>query len=100
MGDQKHVWRIDGIEEGMARVEEDGERMISIPRYLLPAAAKAGQVLRVLRATPAKGERHSVSLTIVIDDEATTAELARSRKQTSSISSQSKRRDPGGDVAL
>src|SRR5215212_2989519 len=70
MAEQSHVWRIDGIEEGVARVEEDGERMITLPRHLLPAGAREGQVVRVTRA--ASGKR-SVTLTMTIDDAATAA---------------------------
>jgi hypothetical protein len=97
MAEQSHVWRIDGIEEGVARVEEDGERMISLPRHLLPAAAREGQVVRVSRTAPAKG---TVVLTLVVDDEATAGEADRSRAQTAAILARSKKRDPGGNVSL
>jgi hypothetical protein len=98
MSEEKpHLWRIDGIEEGVARVEEDGERMISVPRHLLPAAAREGQILRVTRRAAGKG---SVTLTLDVDAAATTAALDESRAQTSAILAQSKRRDPGGNVSL
>ena len=97
MSEQQHVWRIDGIEEGVARVEEDGERMITVPRHLLPGAAKEGQRLRITRADVGKG---SVTLTIEIDAEGTSAELARSKAQTAATLAQSKTRDPGGNVSL
>src|SRR6476646_6593389 len=42
-----HRWAVDGISDGMARVEEDGERMITVPAYLLPAGVREGQVLQV-----------------------------------------------------
>ena len=96
MPDRTHVWRIDGIDEGVARVEEDGDRMITVPVYLLPAGATEGQRLQVARTT-AKG---SVTLTISIDEAGTAAELADSRARTAAISAQSRKRDPGGDVAL
>ena len=80
----------------MARVEEDGDRMITVPRHLLPAGAKEGQRLEVTRSA-AKG---SVTLTISIDDAGTAAELAASRAQIAAISAQSRKRDPGGDVSL
>jgi len=96
MADQRHVWRIDGIEDGVARVEEDGTRMISVPRHLLPAAAAEGQRLQVTRSA-GKG---TVTLTVSLDEAGTAAELARSRAQTSAIAARSKKRDPGGDVAL
>ena len=97
MAERTHVWRIDAIEEGVARVEEDGERMINVPRHLLPAGAREGQCLEVTRA--AAGTR-SVVLTIAIDEERTSAELARSRAQTAAAYAQSKKRDPGGNVSL
>ena len=62
----KHRWALDAIEEGMARVEEDGERMISIPIHLLPAGAKEGQLLRLERTPAADGG--GMVLTITIDE--------------------------------
>ena len=96
MAEQKHVWRIDGIEEGIARIEEDGERMINLPRHLLPAGAREGQRLRVTR-TAGKG---IVTLTVAIDEKGTAAELARSKAQTAATLAQSRKRDPGGNVSL
>jgi hypothetical protein len=96
MTDRTHVWRIDGIEEGVARIEEDGDRMITVPRTLLPPGAKEGQRLQLVR----RAARGSVTLTISIDDAGTAAELAASRSQTAAMAAQSKKRDPGGDVAL
>jgi hypothetical protein len=97
MAEQSHVWRIDGIEEGVARVEEDGERMISLPRHLLPVGAREGQVVRVTRRPDGRG---SVTLTLTVDDTATAAEADQSRAQTSAILARSKKRDPGGNVSL
>src|SRR5690349_19436976 len=63
-----HRWAIDGISEGMARVEEDGERMITVPAYLLPAGAREGQVLQV---TSAAGEDEgTLIVTVAADEEA------------------------------
>jgi hypothetical protein len=93
-----HLWTIDGIEEGMARVEEDGGRMITIPRYLLPAGAKEGQILRLMRAPG--NARDGVTLTISIDERATADALARSKATIASAMAASKKRDPGGNVAL
>jgi Protein of unknown function (DUF3006) len=97
MPPRAHYWRIDGIDEGVARVEEDGERMLSIPRHLLPSGVKEGQVLRVTRDPAGKS---SVALTITIDDAATSTELARSREQTAATQARSRKRDPGGNVSL
>jgi hypothetical protein len=92
-----HVWRIDAIDEGVARVEEDGERMISVPRHLLPAGAQEGQRLQITLTASGKG---SVTLAIAVDEAASAAELASSRAQTAAILAESRKRDPGGDVAL
>jgi hypothetical protein len=94
----EHRWAVDGIEEDMARIEEDGERIVTIPRYLLPPGAHEGQLLRVTRA-PGK-DRGSIILTVAIDDAATAAALAKSKAATDSAMTKSRKRDPGGDVAL
>ncbi|MDQ6634898.1 MAG: DUF3006 domain-containing protein [Gemmatimonadota bacterium] len=92
----QHLWTIDSIEEGIARIEEDGERIIRIPRYLLPSGAREGQILRVT-SNPAKGK---TELTIEIDEAATAVALAKSKAQSAATMAASKKRDPGGDVAL
>jgi hypothetical protein len=71
--------------------------MITLPRHLLPAGAREGQIMRVTRTTAGKG---SVTLTLTIDAEATAAALEQSRAQTSAIMARSKKRDPGGNVSL
>ncbi|MFL5605781.1 MAG: DUF3006 domain-containing protein [Gemmatimonadaceae bacterium] len=91
-----HLWTIDSIEEGVARLETDGERVIHLPRHLLPSGAREGQVLRV---TSKSGKARS-ELTIEIDEAATAAALARSRAQTTATMAASKKRDRGGDVSL
>ena len=96
MAEQQHVWRIDGIEEGVARIEEDGERMITLPRQFLPREATEGQRLVVTRMV-GKG---SVTLAIAIDAAGTAEELEQSRAQTSAALAQSRKRDPGGNVSL
>jgi hypothetical protein len=93
-----HVWAIDGLEEGMARIEEDGERIITVPRYLLPAGAREGQLLRVTRSG-GKG-KEPLTLAVAIDEQATAARLAKSRAATRAAMAASRKRDPGGDVAL
>jgi hypothetical protein len=91
-----HLWIIDGIEEGIARIEEDGGRIIHLPRSLLPSGAREGQILRVT-STPGQGR---TELTIEIDEAATAAALARSKAQTAATMAASRKRDPGGDVSL
>jgi hypothetical protein len=98
MAPDEHRWTVDGIEEASARVEEDGERMITVPRYLLPGAAREGQILRVTRSG-GKGKSPLV-ITVEIDEEATAAALAASRQQMQKAMDASRKRDPGGDVSL
>jgi hypothetical protein len=93
-----HRWAIDGIEEGMARIEEDGERMITVPVYLLPAGVREGQVLQ-LSSTPGK-DRGTLVVTVGVDDEATAESIAKSKATTARAMAQSRKRDRGGDVAL
>jgi hypothetical protein len=95
---EEHLWVVDAIEEGVARVEEDGDRLITVPRYLLPAGAKEGQVLRVARG--ATRGKSALTLTISIDDEATARAVAKSRASTAEAMALSRKRDRGGDVSL
>lgn len=93
-----HRWVIDGISEGMARIEEDGERMITVPAYLLPAGVGEGQILQV---TSAPGEGKGTLVVTVAADEAATAEsLAKSKATMARAMAKSRKRDAGGDVAL
>ena len=94
---QNHVWVIDGIEEGVARIEEDGNRILAVPQELLPSAAREGHVLSVVRDA---SDPHRASLVVSVDETATAAALERSRASTQAIASASRKRDPGGDVAL
>lgn len=93
-----HRWAVDGISDGMARIEEDGERMITVPAYLLPAGVREAQVLQVTSA--AGKDAGTLVVTIAVDAEATADALARSKATTTAAMKQSKKRDPGGDVAL
>jgi hypothetical protein len=91
-----HVWAVDALDEQSARVEEDGKRMLTIPRHLLPANAREGQLLRVKRTE----ENGVVTLTVTADEQATAAAQRSSAKLTTRTSIESKKHDPGGDVAL
>jgi len=95
---KSHRWAVDAIDEGMARIEEDGERMITVPLYLLPAGVREGQVFQ-LSSVP--GEDRGVLVVTVAADEAATAEsLAKSKATMARAMAQSRKRDRGGDVAL
>lgn len=91
-----HRWAVDSIDEGVARVEEDGETMLSIPSHLLPLGATEGQLLRVTRAPD--GER--AVLTIVLDEAGTAQAHRRSSGTTAAALAESKKKDRGGDVSL
>lgn len=95
-GQAEHRWIVDGIEEGVARVEQDGGAMITVPRWLLPPDAREGQCLAVTQT----GSGGSSVVTITIDVAATSAALARSKATVEKASKASRKRDPGGDVAL
>jgi hypothetical protein len=92
----EHRWVIDSIEESIASIEVDGDRMITVPQSLLPSDAKQGHVLRVLRETAVDGKRSS--LTIEVYEVATREALAASAAQTKKGTRQAN--DPGGDIAL
>ncbi|MEO8621761.1 MAG: hypothetical protein ABI625_11900 [bacterium] len=93
-----HRWAVDSIDEDVARIEEDGERIISIPRHLLPAGVTAGQLLRVCRSSQSGPE--SIALTIEIDHAGAAKSLRSSKATMAQAMDESKARDPGGDVAL
>jgi len=91
---QEHRWVVDGIEEGIARIEEDGERVLTVTVSLLPAGVREGQVLKVVRTAG------STRPTITVDETATTDAREKSRLKVEAIAKESKRRDPGGNVSL
>ena len=96
--DSGHSWSIDSIEEGVARIEEDGGRMLTVPVALLPAEAKEGQLLRVTLSRGPGGE--AVPTSITIDHAATAAALRKSAATVAAAMKNSGKRDPGGDVSL
>jgi len=93
-GAPSHRWAVDRIEEGTAAVEQDGDHVYEIPRYLLPADARDGDVLSVAVSPAAPGE---VTISVRIDRAAgappSSAKPAR-RKPRRGAS------DPGGDIVL
>jgi hypothetical protein len=62
-------WIVDAVAEGVARVEVDGERVLSVPAWLLPAGVREGDVLRVTR----QRERGRAVVTLERDAAATGA---------------------------
>jgi hypothetical protein len=92
-----HRWAVDGIEEGMARIEEDGAGVITVPVCLLPAGVREGQILRV---TSVPGEKGTLVVTVAADEAATAESLAKSKSTMAGAMARSRKRDAGGDVAL
>ena len=90
--DAPHRWAVDRVEEGTAAVEQDGEHMYEIPRWLLPAGARDGDVLA---ATVTKRGDGEVTITVRIDRSATNAGMT--PKAAKPVRSP---KDPGGDIAL
>ena len=92
-GARGHRWAVDRIEEGTAAVEQDGDHVYEIPRYLLPTDARDGDVLSVTVGPAAGGE---VTISVRIDRAATankgSAKLARLKRRPD--------KDPGGDIVL
>jgi hypothetical protein len=91
-----HRWAVDSIQEGVARVEEDGEKMLNVPSELLPPGATEGQLLRVTRAPDGD---HAV-LTVTIDPTGTAKAHRKSIQTTTAAMAESKKKDQGGDVSL
>jgi len=92
MADEARRWVVDSIEEGVAAIEEDGARMLHVPGWLLPAAAREGDVLRVSR----RDEGAVASFRIEVDGGAADQARSRSREQVSRLSHS----DPGGDIVI
>lgn len=92
-------WLVDALEEGIARIViGDGEpRTIAIPAVLLPSGVREGDLLLVHRDE--ESER-SVRFTLSIDAAATRRARARVAAKSARTLSASRKRDPGGDVAL
>jgi hypothetical protein len=92
MADEERRWVVDSIEDEVVAVEEDGARMLYVPAWLLPSAAREGDVLRVSR----RDEGAGVSLRIEVDHAATAAAAARARARLDRLAGS----DPGGDLEL
>ncbi len=90
--DDRHQLIIDRYEGDLVVVEVDGRGFVDLPRWLLPASARADDVLAV--TVDAGPER--ATITIVRDADAT----ARARDAARAAVERLKRRDPGGDIVL
>lgn len=93
MPDEHHTWIIDAIEEDVASIEEDGERMRQLPVWMLPPGAREGTVLAVVRSHQNDGANR---LTVAIDQPA----MERLRSDGSRRNRPRNPADRGGDVVL
>ena len=82
---------MDEIEEGIAAVEEDGVRLLHVPLWLLPSAARAGAIFAVEREAREVG---ASVVRITVDEAATGEALHRSQRRRRAGG------DAGGDINL
>jgi len=94
------TWLIDSLEEDSAQIEEDGTRVIHVPRSILPPGAREGDVLTVGLEQQRRGKREAVRVTITLDPDATEAATEKSRQQVKRGKAASRKRDSGGDIEL
>jgi DUF3006 family protein len=94
------TWIIDSLEEDSAQIEEDGVRVIHVPRSLLPPGTAEGDILTVGLEQQRRGKREAVRVTITLDPEATKDAMDKSRKQVKRAKDASRRRDSAGDIEL
>jgi hypothetical protein len=91
----RHRWAIDRLEETTATVEHDGDRVFQVPRALIPAGAREGDILDVRIAVGAGAEL--VTTSVRVDREATRAAMDASTLQ---VKHTPRGGDPGGDIVL
>lgn len=91
----ERTWVVDSMEENSAAVEQDGSTVYQIPRFLLPAGVREGDVCRV--SAPAGSAPHGITVTIELDEKATQIAKDRSSLQ---LASMPKSKDPGGPINL
>ena len=89
---ETHRFIVDRHEEALTVVEVDGTVFLDLPRWLLPGATRADDVLAV--TVEAEANRTVVTL------ERDTAATARAQADAAAAVQRLKRRDPGGDVRL
>ncbi len=89
---ETHRFIVDRHEEALTVVEVDGTVFLDVPRWLLPGATRADDVLAV--TVEAEANRTVVTL------ERDTAATARAQADAAAAVQRLKRRDPGGDVRL
>ena len=90
MNPERHRLIVDSIEEDVAAVEADGERVLRVPVWLLPPGTKEGDEL-VVRRCPVSGGTGVVIELRLRDEEVSSRERAAPARDAA---------DPGGDIVL
>lgn len=78
-----HTWVVDVIDDDAAAVEVDGRRITPVPRWILPAGVRDGDVLRVTHTRSGTRSR----LSIEVDRDATRLAFERSADQLRNVPS-------------
>ena len=77
MHSSRHSWIVTLLDDDSAALEIDGRAVTPLPRWMLPAGVREGDVLTVLHERKRKGSR----LTIVIDRERTAVAYRQTEEQ-------------------
>jgi hypothetical protein len=94
MTQKKIRWMIDALEEDMASVEQGTGAQRHVPRFLLPAGVKEGDICQV---SVDSQSAESVTVTVSIDHSDTDAAKNRSAAQ---LAATPPSKDPGGPIKL
>jgi hypothetical protein len=92
VNERRELWIVDRFEGGLAVVERALHETLTLPRALLPAGTREGDVLRVV-AQAGDGESR---FTVTRDPE----ETRRRAAEAGRMLDQMKQQDSGGDVKL
>ena len=92
-----HLWSVDELDDDVARIIEDGARVMLLPRYLLPPGVQEGQMLTISRAEERGG---SVQIVVTLDEKATRSARLGTGNVLARALAASRKVDPGGDVSL
>lgn len=90
---EHHVWTIDSIGEDVARIEVDGDRVVTLPAWLLPAGTAEGDVLRVSH------QREVARSVLVIDRDHAATRLA-NRRSAQQLADTPLNAGGSGDIVL
>lgn len=93
---ETHSWAIDSIEEHVASVEVDGGAMVQLPQWMLPSAAKEGEVLAVTHELSADGTKSTLEITLDVEG----TRKAREKSAKAPPKTGMEKVDPGGDIKL